>query len=112
MERVRNALLFSLLLIFSVGVVAQEKDADPTNSIVRNSGDKDLQWGGCPDFMPNGCKIAVLQGDPAKMNADILFKVPANSDIPNHAHTSAERMILISGEMEVTYEGEKPKKLK
>jgi quercetin dioxygenase-like cupin family protein len=62
--------------------------------------------------MPKGCEIAVLHGDPASDNADVFFKIPANSDIPAHAHTSAERMVLVSGELQVTYEGQKPVTLK
>jgi mannose-6-phosphate isomerase-like protein (cupin superfamily) len=67
--------------------------------------DSQLKWGACPDFIPKGCEIAVLHGDPAKANADIFFKVPANFTIPNHWHTSAERMVLVSGELHVTYKG-------
>ena len=59
--------------------------------------------------MPEGCSIAVLHGDPSKPNVDVLFKVPANYDIPNHYHSSPERMVLLSGELLVTYEGEAPK---
>ena len=68
--------------------------------------DTQLKWGPCPDFIPKGCEIAVLHGDPAKENADVFFKVPANFTIPNHWHTSAERMVLVSGELHVTYEGQ------
>ena len=68
--------------------------------------DNSLQWGPCPDFMPAGCEIAVLHGDPAKPNVDILFQVPGDSVLPNHWHTSAERMILLSGVLHVTYEGQ------
>ncbi len=81
-------------------------------SVVRTADDTDLNWGPCPPFMPGGCSIAVLHGNPAEINSDILFKVEPNSDIPNHRHTSAERMILVSGEMVVTYEGEQPQTLK
>ena len=68
--------------------------------------DTRLEWGACPDFIPKGCEIAVLHGDPAKANADVFFKVPANFTIPDHWHTSAERMVLVSGELHVTYEGQ------
>jgi len=77
-----------------------------TNSRAYTASSNDLQWVNCPDFMPEGCKISVLQGDPAKGNFDIFFKVPANYDIPNHFHTSPERMVLVSGELHVTYRGE------
>ena len=67
--------------------------------------DPGLKWGPCPDGMPTGCGIAVLHGDPAKPNADIFLRVPGGAAIPPHAHTSAERMILVNGELEVKYQG-------
>ncbi|MFN3750919.1 MAG: cupin domain-containing protein [Thiobacillus sp.] len=73
--------------------------------LARTAGDAALKWGGCPDFMPRGCEIAVLHGDPARNNADVFFRVPANAVIPRHWHTSAERMVLVAGEMHVTYDG-------
>lgn len=81
-------------------------------SLVKTAQDADLKWGPCPPFMPNGCGIAILHGDPSKNNLDVFFKVDANSEIPNHWHNSAERMILISGELEVTYTGDNPQILK
>ena len=83
-----------------------EKGEMMETSLVRSHEDKDLIWGPCPSFMPEGCKITVLHGDPSKKNVDVFFKVPANYEIPEHWHTSAERMILVSGELHVTYEGE------
>lgn len=74
--------------------------------------DKDLQWGPCPPFLPEGCGIAVLHGDPARPNVDVFFKVPGGAKIAAHTHTSAERMVLVSGELTVTYEGQPPVKLK
>jgi quercetin dioxygenase-like cupin family protein len=62
--------------------------------------------------MPAGCEIAVLRGDPAKPNADIYLRVPAGAEIPAHSHTSAERIILVGGELDVTYQGHAPTKLK
>jgi quercetin dioxygenase-like cupin family protein len=74
--------------------------------------DAHLKWGPCPAFMPKGCEIAVLHGDPASDNADVFFKIPASAQIPSHAHTSAERMVLVSGELKVTYDGREPVTLK
>jgi quercetin dioxygenase-like cupin family protein len=68
--------------------------------------DASLAWGPCPDFIPAGCRIAVLHGDPAQPNADIYFQVPAGFRIPAHWHTSAERMVLVAGEMTVAYAGQ------
>jgi quercetin dioxygenase-like cupin family protein len=74
--------------------------------------DAGLKWSACPPFMPKGCEVAVLHGDPARANADVFFKVPAKAVIPRHWHTSAERMVLVSGELHVTYDGHKTAVLK
>jgi uncharacterized RmlC-like cupin family protein len=73
--------------------------------LAKAAADPALQWGPCPDGMPTGCGIASLHGDPAKANADIFLRVPGGSAIPPHSHSSAERMILVSGELETKYQG-------
>jgi quercetin dioxygenase-like cupin family protein len=78
----------------------------PEPALAIAADDAGLAWGGCPEFLPAGCAIAVLHGDPSQPNADIFFKVPPKSGIPLHTHTSAERMVLVSGALEVTYEGQ------
>ena len=65
----------------------------------------DLQWGDCPAIFPPGCKIAVLHGNPAEPGADVFLRVPSGYTIPAHSHTSAERMVLVSGQLDVTYAG-------
>lgn len=71
-----------------------------------------LEWQPCMDFLPAGCELAVLNGDPAEPNADLFIRFPANAVIARHRHTSAERMVLISGEMHVTYDGHETEVLK
>jgi len=108
-----NVLIWGLFLLFSNAVIAQ--DAAPAifeNSVITSASDANLIWGKCPEFMPKGCSIAVLHGDPAKRNVDVLFKIPSHYVVPNHKHNSAERMIVISGLLEVQYEGEQPKRIK
>lgn len=76
------------------------------------SDDPSLQWGPCPPFLPAGCGIAVLHGDPGQPNADVFFKVPAGAKIARHRHTSAERMVLVSGELVVSYDGQPSRTLR
>lgn len=108
-QLLRRALPFLSSLLLAAPVFA---DSAPTESS-RAYGFQDagLQWGACPSFLPEGCEIAVLHGDPAQPNVDVFFKVPAGATIPVHRHTSAERMVLVSGKLDVTYEGEKTKTL-
>lgn len=96
----REAVLMLLVLLACSTSFAGEP------ALVIGVDDDSLQWGPCPDFIPAGCEIAVLHGDPAKPNLDILFKVPGDFVIPYHRHTSAERMILLSGVLHVSYEGQ------
>ena len=101
-----RAVVCSLVMFAAAQAAAQEK------AVTWTADDSRLQWGPCPAFLPEGCRIAVLHGDPAKANADVFFKVPASSTLPLHWHSSAERMVLVAGELRVTYEGQAATTLK
>lgn len=73
--------------------------------LARAASDPALQWGPCPAPLPTGCELTALHGDPARPNADVLLRIPGGYQIPPHRHSSAERMILVSGQMEVKYQG-------
>lgn len=107
-----NSIIVPTVLSFllSSGAAAEQPAAEA--AFARGVDDAQLQWGPCPEFIPKGCETAVLHGDPAKPNADIFFKVPANFTVPRHWHTSAERMVLVAGELRVTYDGQEPVVLK
>ena len=98
--------------VLFLGSAAHAQTPDSEQALTWTAGDPKLKWGPCPAFLPKGCAIAVLHGDPAKDNVDVFFKVPAKSTIPMHWHTSAERMVLVAGELHVTYEGQKKTVLK
>ncbi|WP_034925380.1 cupin domain-containing protein [Gillisia sp. CAL575] len=109
-----NIGLYFFIIAFSP-VITYAQESDETileNSVVINPSSSKIIWGPCPEFMPEGCEVAILHGDPTKKNADILFRLPANTDFPNHWHNSPERMVLLSGELEITYEGENTQTMK
>ena len=108
-QSLKVALMSGLLL---AGAFAGAPVSAQEPPLARTAKDSQLKWGPCPPFLPKGCEISVLHGDPAKNNADIFFKVPANSVIPRHWHTSPERIVLVSGELHVTYDGHKTAVLK
>jgi len=89
-------------LSFSITAAADEKAFTWTHD------DPRLEWGPCPDYFPDGCGFATLQGNPERPNADIFLRLAPNSEVPLHWHTSAERMILVSGEFVVDYDGRDP----
>ena len=57
---------------------------------------------------PRELQIAALHGDPGAPNADVFFRVPARYDLPAHWHTSRNAWVLVSGELHVGYDGQKP----
>jgi mannose-6-phosphate isomerase-like protein (cupin superfamily) len=90
--------------LVGTGVWARGSGAEP--AVTLSAQDTQMQWGPCPPFMPAGCGLAVLHGDPSQPNADVFLRLPANAVIPEHWHTSAERMVLVAGELSVTYKGQ------
>ena len=87
------------------GAEAPAQPAAAEAPVTRMADDATLQWGPCPDIFPTGCEVAVLHGDPAQPNADIFLRVPGGYAIPAHSHTSAERMVLVTGQLDVHYQG-------
>ncbi len=102
----------SLFVLSFLPVLAFAQSKMEPAPLAKTFQDSNLTWGPCPEFLPEGCAIAVLQGDPSKSNADLFFKVPGKSLVPRHWHTSAERMVLVSGELHVTYDGHETNALK
>jgi quercetin dioxygenase-like cupin family protein len=113
------------LAVAALGLGACEvRDGEPANAqpaaddavaeaaggtpVVRTASDSSLQWGDCPAPLPAGCQLTVLNGDPAKPNADVLLRIPAGGVIPPHTHSSAERMMLVEGRLDVRYQGAQP----
>lgn len=108
--RVFQAAWFCALLplLSLLGALAQAQTPAPEQALTHTARDPQLKWGPCPPFLPKGCGIAVLHGDPSKDNVDVFLKLPPKSVVPPHWHTSAERMVLVAGELRVTYDGQKP----
>lgn len=101
--KIRGCSLLAALML-AVGPVAAEEE----RAFVRDYQSSAIQWGPCPAFMPDSCGLAVLQGNPKKKNTDVVFRLRSDTTAPHHWHTSAERMVLLAGEMKVDYDGQKP----
>jgi mannose-6-phosphate isomerase-like protein (cupin superfamily) len=105
--------IIALTFIFlAISLNAQSNNLSDTEiSFATTIDNKEMKWLPAPDFFP-GCSFTILHGDISKPNLDFFFKIEANTKVVNHIHNSPERMILVSGELEVEYEGEKPVVLK
>ena len=59
---------------------------------------KEMIWSDGPASLPQGAKIAVLEGDPGKEGPFVFrVKVPDGYRIPVHTHPKVERVTVISG---------------
>lgn len=103
-------LFFSLMCIAAGASSAQPAPAQNFNEspLATLATDSKLKWGPCPPIFSGDCKIAVLHGDPAKPNADVFLRIGGGTALPVHRHSSAERMILVSGRLRVDYKGAPP----
>ncbi|TRO92702.1 cupin domain-containing protein [Glycocaulis profundi] len=97
----RMALTFAAAAMLTAPALAQ-----PDQAFTRQADDPALEWADCPGFMPEGCGLAVLQGDPGQRNADVFFRLPGGATAIRHWHSSAERMVLVSGQMSIDTDGQ------
>ena len=96
----------TLLLLAAVLTPATIAIAQPTERpLAMRATDPTLRWGPCPPLFPGACEITVLHGDPAKPNSDVLLRVGPGYRLPPHSHSSAERMMLVEGQLQVRYQG-------
>ena len=100
----RSAVIPAVLLACSAAVAEEEGE----RAFTRSTADSVVEWGPCPEFMPEGCGLAVLHGEPAEENTDVVFRLAGNTSAERHWHHSAERMVLVSGELHVHYDGQEP----
>ena len=85
MSRSLQGFVSAALILANSLALAEAPAQEPALAIT--SQDPTLDWGPCPAFIPQGCEIAVLHGDPGKANTDVFFKVPAQrtrGDNPKH----------------------------
>ncbi len=106
-------IMFAMLfVVLATTAIAQSNDNSITEtSYATTMNNKNLEWLPAPEFFP-GCSFTILHGDLSKPNLDFFFKIEPNTEVVNHTHNSPERMILISGDLQVQYEGEDPVILK
>ena len=99
-------LLRMVTLLALVAGPSWAADVEEEPARATSPGDPAIEWGPCPEFLPEGCALAVLHGDPTQSGADLFMRIPAGALLPMHWHTSAERMTLSQGELRVTYAGQ------
>ena len=100
MKKTRTIIISGVLLTSLAAGVAQEQGAnekprDATEPKIATAAA--VSWRDAPG-LPAGAQIAALDGDPRKEGSfTIRLRMPAGYKIPPHTHTTAERITVISG---------------
>ena len=67
----KNKLVVAMCaLLLSQASVADPAALSADPALANTFKDASLKWGPCPPFIPAGCQIAVLHGDPGKANSE------------------------------------------
>jgi len=98
------------LFSFTIASIVSAESSPSKKAMSFSLANAKLEWLNCPDFLP--CKFAVLHGQLGGDNMDVFLKFPSKAKIPFHTHTSAEHMVMISGEFHTTYQGQEKAILK
>src|SRR4051812_8404198 len=69
----------------------------------------DLKWEDMAAI--KGAKIAVLKGDPKTGAYEAMKKLPAATDLGEHTHTATQEVLVISGTIQLTVQGQAMKEL-
>lgn len=101
MTPTKPLLLAAAALLTSASAQAQV----PERPLAIGYDDAAIVWSPCPAVFPVGCSLTVLHGDPARPGSDVLLRVAPGQALPDHSHTSAERMMLAAGRLTVKYRG-------
>jgi anti-sigma factor ChrR (cupin superfamily) len=100
MKRVVVSMVIGMLapaLTFAQGHGESSTPAKSHEGISLNNPDA-IQWRDGPPSLPEGAKIAVLEGDPSKAGPFVFrVKVPDGYRIPPHTHPKMERVTIIAG---------------
>jgi quercetin dioxygenase-like cupin family protein len=93
-------MLAVVIALWSSAALGQENEPKPDASSGTRAkviAANDVSWRDAPG-LPAGAQIAVLDGDPTKEGSFTLrLKIPPGYRIPPHTHSTAERITVISG---------------
>jgi quercetin dioxygenase-like cupin family protein len=64
----------------------------------------EIAWQPCPDNLPAGCEIAVLEGNPqAEGIFTVRFRLSDTFYLPAHTHPKDERVTVLKGRVSVAF---------
>ena len=98
----KNITLFcgAVLVLSALAVAAEEKERATGFATIEHGifNPGDIKWADGPASLPQGAKMAILEGDPTKPGPFTLrLKAPDGFKIAPHTHPAVEHVTVISG---------------
>ncbi len=102
-------LLITALMLaasLSAGQQSQGGDANLPEDIIQHVVHaEDIEWRPCPENLPPGCEIAVLEGSPRTPDLfTVRLRLGENFVMPPHTHPKHERVTVLSGQIVVAFD--------
>jgi hypothetical protein len=91
---------FSVAALITLGAALLFAPAHSRNEAehIRVFSADNIRWHDGPPSLPEGAKIAVLEGNPNKEGPFVFrLKLPSGYRVPPHTHAKTERITVISG---------------
>lgn len=102
-----NALRFAvrsgLAIAVAASLLACSRNEPPAAAFTKTEGQllvraKSIKWGAAPAGLPQGAKVALLQGNPSASGRYVIrMQLPANYKIPFHSYPQAMDVTVVSG---------------
>jgi quercetin dioxygenase-like cupin family protein len=101
-----------MLLIVSASTPSRADDSSfPEGTLQHVVLAADVAWKPCPPNLPDGCEIAVLEGNPQSPNFfTVRFRLSEQFVMPPHTHPKDERVTVLQGKVSVAIEGDGSRK--
>ena len=100
----KKSILFSVLVLCGINIFAQQPSTPDTLRKPIQICPDQIVWLDSKPPLPAGAKVAVLEGDPKKDGIFVMrLKFPANYYLPAHIHPKDERVLVISGSVNVGF---------
>ena len=100
-----SAFILLLWLVASIPMIAQVGDMKFKEGQVQHVVKaKEIDWKPCPPNLPNGCEMAILEGNPRGDDMfTVRFKITGEFLLPPHTHPKDERVTVLQGKVYVAF---------
>lgn len=108
--KMKNQLNLSILILILIIMGCTQSPAPigemkfPEGTVQHVVHAKDIQWKPCPPNLPEGCEVAVLEGNPKSNDLfTVRFKISGEFIMPPHTHPKDERVTILQGKAYVAF---------